>query len=152
MKPILREAETKDMKSIMILLEKLVDFESGISDIPIIEDRKDIVMKIIAHALVDPDRNIWVVEKSGRILGVFIARKETRFGIEALNPVCVFSHAYNQKTVLSFYEINNKVRKWAKMKGCKSIQMIALIKNEKVQKIFEGLGYNKTAMIYELEL
>ena len=154
-KPMLRDAETKDMKSIIVLVEKLIDAETAMSDIPIIEDpeeRKQIVMKIIAHSLVDPDRNIWVVEKSGRILGVFIVRKETRFGIEARNPVCVISHGYSQKTVLPFYEINNKFKEWARGKGCKSMQMIGLIENTNVQKLFEGLGYKKAAIIYELEL
>ena len=36
--PILRDAETKDMKSIIHLVEKLIDYELKISDIPIIED------------------------------------------------------------------------------------------------------------------
>ncbi len=153
--PILRDAETKDMKSIIYLTEKLIDCETEMSDIPIIEDvqeRKKIVMEMIARSLVDPDHKVWVVEKSGRILGVFIAEKKTRFTIESRNPICVFSHAYSQKTVLSFYEIHNKVKNWAREQGCKAIQMTGLIGNTKIQKLVESLGYNKIAIIYEMEV
>lgn len=153
--PVLRDAETKDMKSIIYLTEQLIDYESGISDIPIIEDlqeRKKIVMEMIARALVGPEQKVWVVEKSGRILGVFMAEKVTRITIESRNPMCVFSHAYSKKTVLSFYEIHNKVKEWAKEKGCKAIQMTGLIKNLKIQKLVKSLGYNEVAITYEMEV
>ena len=154
-KPMLRSAETKDMKSIIHLVEKLIDYELKISDIPIIDDlqkKSKIIMEMIARALVDPDKKVWVVDKSGRILGVFIVAKEERFTIEAHDPICIFSHAYNQKTVLSFYEIHNRVKEWAKEKNCKAIQMTGLIGNAKIQKLVENLGYTKKAIIYEMEV
>ena len=154
-KPLLREAETKDMKSVIVLVERLIDTEAEMSDILIVEDlveRKQVVMKIVAQALVDPDQNVWVVEKSGRILGVFIARKETRLTVEARNPVCVFSHAYSQKTVFPFHKIHNRIKEWANSVGCKSIQMTGLAQNVKIQKLFEGLGYNKVAITYTMEV
>ena len=153
--PILREAETKDMKSIIYLTEKLVDHEVRISGIPVIEDlheRKKIVMEMIARSLTDPAQKVWVVEKSGRILGIFIAGIEERFTVEAHNPVCVFSHAYNQKTVLPIHEIHNRMKEWAREKGCKAIQMSGLIENIKIQELVEKLGYTKKAITYEMEV
>lgn len=153
--PILREAETKDMKSIIFLVGNLIDHEVNIADIPVIEDlpeRKRIVMEMVARALIDPDQNAWVVEKSGRILGIFIAVKEDRDTIEARNPMCVFTHAYNQKTVLPFHEIHNRVRTWAREKSCKGIQMTALSGNDKIQNLVKSLGYYETARTYEMEV
>lgn len=154
--PILRDAETKDMKSIMFLMDRLIEHEVSLSDLPIIEDveaRKSIVMEMLARALVSSDQHVWVVDKSGRILGVFIAGKqEIPFTIQERNPVCVFSHGYNQKTVLSFFEIHNRVKEWAKEKGCKSIYMTALAGNTKVQRLFESLGYSKMSVAYEMEV
>lgn len=152
-KAILRDAETKDMKSIIYLMEQLIEYEMDGSDISLIEDleeRKKIVIDTVAASLVDPEQKVWVVEKSGRILGVFIIRKQSLFTVESRNPICVFSHGYSQKTVLSFYEIHNKVKKWAREKGCKAILMTALIGNKKVQKLFNDLGYEITSMNYEL--
>lgn len=153
-KPILREAETKDMKSIIYLMEKLIEHELTIADIPVIKDldeRKRIVMETVAQALVDPDKKIWVVDKSGRILGAFIAEKRfSPLTIESNNPVCIFSHAYNQKTVIPFYEIHNRVKEWAKEKGCKIIAMTSLVGNISVQKLFEKLGYNQKSITYEI--
>lgn len=155
-KPILREAETKDMKSIIYLMEKLIEHELTMVDTPVIEDldeRKRIVMETVAQALVDPDKKIWVVDKSGRILGVFIVAKILMpLAIEKLNPICVFTHGYSQKTVISFYEIHNRVKQWAKEKGCKTIRVVQFVQNKKAQKILELLGYNKTSFNYELEV
>ena len=151
-KAILREATTKDMKAITVLIEKLIAYEVVLSGLSVIEDKGIILMEIIARALIDTDQAVWVVEKSGRLLGVFIAAKEESLTIDSRNPVCVFSHGYNQKTVLSFYEIHNKVKEWAKEKGCKAIQMTGLIENTNVQKLFEKLGYTKKTITYELEV
>lgn len=155
MKAILREAETRDMKSIIILIEKLINYEVSISNISIIDDiekRKDIIIEIIARSLIDTNKKVWVVDKSRRILGVFIVEKREYLTIEKNNPVCIFTHAYSQKTVLSFFEIHNKVKEWASNKGCNSIRMSALIRNTQIQKLVEKLGYNKQAIIYEMEI
>lgn len=155
-KPVLRDAETKDMKSIIYLTERLIEHEMRLSRIPIIEDmqeRKRIVMETIARALVDTEQHVWVVEKvPGRIVGVFIVGKEYQFTIESRNPVCNFYHAYSQKTVLSFYEIHNRVKEWARAKSCKAIKIIELIGNIRTQKLIELLGYTNTAMVWEMDI
>lgn len=153
-KAILREAETKDMKSIIYLMEKLIEHELKMTDTPVIEnlqERKRIVMETVAQALVNPDQKVWVVDKSGRILGVFIVEKRVLpLTIETRNPVCVFSHGYSQKTVISFYEIHNKVKEWAKGKDCKSIVMNSIFRNEKVQNLFKNLGYIQKSITFEM--
>ena len=151
-KPILRDAETKDMGSMMHLIKKLIDHEAEISSIPLIEDKQQVIMETVARALVDPEQHAWVVEKSGRILGIFMVTKETRFTANARNPVCIFTNAYSQKTVLSFYEVHNQVKKWAKEKDCKAIQIVGLTENKKMQHLCEGFGYTKAAVIYEMEV
>lgn len=153
-KAILRDAETKDMKSIIYLLNKLIDYEANLTDIDIIEDkvkRNEIVTRKVAQALVDPNKKALVVEKSGRIHGVFIVGKHDLKGVEAKTPVCVFYHAYSHKTGLSIYEIHNRVKEWAKEKGCKVINMVGLTKNDKMYKLCKGLGYKeKPVKILEL--
>ena len=154
-KPILRDAETKDMGNIITMMERLIAHEMKISDIPVIEEqeRHAVVMQKIAEALTFPDQHVWVVEKSGRILGVFIVSKqEIPLSIQSRNPVCLFAHAYSQKTVLSFFEIHNRVKEWAREQGCKAIVMTALVGNERVQKLTESLGYAKTTVVYEMAI
>lgn len=155
-KAILREAETKDMKSIIYLMEKLIEYELEIADTKVIEDlqeRKRIIMETVAKALVNPDQKVWVVDKSGRILGAFIAEK--RFfplTIESNNPVCQFTHAYSQKTVISFHKIHNEIMKWAKEKGCKSIVTVCIAGNESANLLAQKFGYKQKSITHEKEI
>ena len=146
---ILRDATVKDLRAMISLMNKYLNNIK----IPLNEDPDMLrisVIEFIAESLADTNSKILVVDKSGRLIGLFIAKINYTMVMFKRNIVCEILVAYTNKSSVYVKKIMNEFTKWAKSKNCNALSAYVVASKEKLQKtLIEALGTEKTYIIYE---
>ena len=142
---VLREAAPKDLQNVVNLIDKLAEFESDLSGMALKDksERRRRQVEVVANAIVSPESIVLVAEKSGRLLGVYHAEINYGMGSHRGFPACHLISGYAKKSV-NVLKVHNRLMEWAKEKGCETMLVTTLVKNDRTKKLFNKLGYGDT--------
>jgi hypothetical protein len=151
----LRDAKIHDIRSLVFLAEKLLQTEKEIGGLKIIPDkevRHKILFDSIGRCLMSPNCKILVIEKSGRITGMFIMRIQDRIGIFQNDKFCDVWLAYSKKSPFFIRKIEANVIQWMKEKGVSLMRITVLTNNERVKQLLNKIGFTEKYCIFEKEV
>jgi hypothetical protein len=154
-KAILREAKIHDIKGIIKLAEKLLEYERDISGWKIVENKdelRQILFNIIGKSLMSPDCKIMVVDNSGRITGFFLLKVDYQCEVFVNKKFCNIWLVYN-KTPALMKRMYVETVKWAKEKGCSFMRCTFAIGNKRAQETAErGFKFKSAIMLCDKEV
>jgi len=153
MEQIIREAEIKDIRQCVTLTDKLVKFEENLCKAHILIDNPDErhngIVAMIGEALVNPDSRVLIVQKSGRIIALFIASIINKPTVFKHNRICNVWLGISQENC-PIEKVLSEFQEWGKEKGCNALSCHVLNGNKKVQRFCEnGYNANKIFNVYE---
>lgn len=152
MEMILREANTKDLRNAVNLYENLAGYESDLCGVPLKDNRRETMTETMAQMIASPDAMVLVADKSGRLVGFYVACIDHGpFDLFDQYPCCVIWLLYAKKGP-NILKVHNRIKEWAEERECKSIRVSTLLENERTLKLFEKLGYNKRHISLDKEV
>lgn len=137
------------------LIEQLIVHEKDLGESMIIDDaaeRQTAVTTLLADALFDHDKKILLIEKSGRILGIFILEISELSPIHKYRRVCNIWIGYAKKSPVYIKKLTNMFEDWAKEKYCDVITAGIIVQNKRARKLMKALGYTETYTTFEKEV
>jgi hypothetical protein len=152
---IVRDMVIKDISNVKKLLDELFDYESRLGTIKYTSNsgnRLELIKSVAMDSVSNPNTKAIVTEKSGRLMGIYIATIEDNEPQFENNPICRFLAAYAKKSARQHVRIVKEIESWAEMKGCKAIHFFADMNNDRMHKLAERQNYKPIRVVYEKEL
>ena len=152
---IIRDATAMDLSRMVKLVEQLMDFEKSLGESQIIDDaeeRQRALTTTLADALFDHDKKIILIEKSGRILGIFILEIIERPAFHKNRRVCNIWVGYAKKNPVYIKKLTGMFDDWAREKSSDAICATAVVRNERMHRLMKVLGYTETHITFEKEV
>lgn len=149
-----RDATSFDLKGMLRLIENLVQYEEGLGNDQVVDGpvRGDALLTMLARALVNPDFKLLVIEKSGRLIALYILEVEVRSPLFRQPTVCNVWVGYSKKSPIFIKKLLGIAEEWAKSRGCNALKVSIYPKNDRVRKLLEILGFQNTQIVYEKEV
>lgn len=141
---IIRDATALDMPRVIKLVEQLIAHEAKLGDTTISLDhptRRSMLTEKMAEVLFSPDYKIIVIEKSGRLLGLFICEIEERPPYYNWTRQCFIWIAYAKRNPIFIKRVLAVVAAWAKEKGCQGIIGRCIEQNERTHRLLKALKF-----------
>lgn len=154
-KAIIREATVPDLRRMVKLIEQLIRKERELGGTDVVEDEAVLnkaLTEYLAEALFRSDAKIFLIEKSGNPVGIFICEIEQRPPFNVHRRVCNIWIMYAKKNPVYIKRIFNEMESWARTKGCSIIRGGVLMKNERVHRLLKALGCRETHITFEKEV
>ena len=152
---VIRDATALDLGRMVKLVEQLIAHEKTLGESLIIDDieeRQKVITTYLADALFSHDNKIILIEKSGRILGIFILEIIERPPFHKHSRICNIWVGYAKKSPVYIKRIFAIFEDWAKEKYCDAISANVLGSNERARKLMTVLGYKETYITFEKEV
>ena len=152
---VVRDATALDLGRMVKLVEQLIVHEKNLGESLIIDDaaeRQSLLTAFLADALFDHDKKIVLIEKSGRILGIFILEVMERPPFHKHSRVCNIWVGYAKKSPIYIKRLDEIFKDWAKEKYCDALCASVMVQNERMRKLMKALGYTETHTTFEKEV
>ena len=149
---IIRDATALDLGRMVKLVERLIQHEKGLGEKNIIDDiekRQNVLTEYLSDALFNFDNKILLVEKSGRILGIFILEIIERPPFHKHRRVCNIWVGYSKKSPVYIKRLFSMFESWAKEKDCDAISAGIITQNDRTRRLMKVLGYTETYTSFE---